>query len=169
MHWHNAVFLDAFTILRKATISFAMPVYLSVYLTALRSAWNHSALAGRIVMKFDIWIYFFFFKSIEKIQVSLKSDKNNGNFIWRPIYIYDHISLISSSNKNVFQAKVLRSRESQNTHFMSNNSFCQKSCRLWDTVEKHGRARQATDDNIIQCMWFACFIPKATNTHTRNV
>jgi len=54
MHWHNAVFLDAFTILRKATISFAMPVYLSVYLTALRSAWNHSALAGRIVMKFDI-------------------------------------------------------------------------------------------------------------------
>jgi len=29
----------------------------------------------------------------EKIQVSLKSDKNNWCIIWRPIYIYDNISL----------------------------------------------------------------------------
>jgi len=33
-----------------------------------------------------------FRKSIGKIQVSLKSDKNKENFTWRPIYIYDHIS-----------------------------------------------------------------------------
>ena len=38
----------------------------------------------------------FFLKSVEKIQVPLKSDKNNGYFTWRPIYIFDHISLSSS-------------------------------------------------------------------------
>jgi hypothetical protein len=36
-----------------------------------------------------------FRKSVEKIQVSLKYDKNNGLFIWRPIYIY-YISLNAS-------------------------------------------------------------------------
>jgi hypothetical protein len=33
---------------------------------------------------------------VEKTQVSLKSDSNNGYFIWRSIYIFYHISLISS-------------------------------------------------------------------------
>jgi len=37
-----------------------------------------------------------FRKSVEKIQVSLKSDKNTGYFTWRPIYIFDRISLTSS-------------------------------------------------------------------------
>jgi hypothetical protein len=30
------------------------------------------------------------------------------------------------------------------------NNFFRKSCHLWDNVEKYGRARQATDDNIIR-------------------
>jgi hypothetical protein len=34
--------------------------------------------------------------SIEKIRFSLKSDNNNGHFTWSPIYIFDHISLVSS-------------------------------------------------------------------------
>jgi hypothetical protein len=33
---------------------------------------------------------------VEKIQVSLKSDKNNGYFTCRPTYIYDNISLSSA-------------------------------------------------------------------------
>jgi hypothetical protein len=28
-------------------------------------------------------------------------------------------------------------------------------------VEKYGRARQATDDNVIRCMHFVCWITKA--------
>ena len=39
-----------------------------------------------------------------------------------------------------------------------------KQCRLRDNVEKYGRAGQATDDNIIRRMRFACWITKATNT-----
>jgi len=37
-----------------------------------------------------------FRNSVEKIQISLKSDKNNWYFTWRPIYIFYHISLIYS-------------------------------------------------------------------------
>ena len=33
-----------------------------------------------------------FRKSTQRIQVSLKSDKNNGYFTWRPICIYDYTS-----------------------------------------------------------------------------
>jgi len=39
---------------------------------------NNSAPSGRIIMKFNIYV--FFEKSVEKIQVSLKSDKSNGYF-----------------------------------------------------------------------------------------
>jgi hypothetical protein len=60
-------------------------------------------------------------------------------------------------------------RENQNTHFTLNNFFPRKSCRLCDDVEKYGRARQATDDNIIQRMCFACWITKATNTDSEYV
>ena len=45
-------------------------------------------------MKFYTWVYFE--KSLEEIQVSLKSNKNNGYFIWEQIYISDNISLSSS-------------------------------------------------------------------------
>ena len=54
---------------------FAMSVYLS--------AWKNSAPFGRIFIKFDIRV--FFFKYVEIIQVSLKSDKNNGYVAWRPM------------------------------------------------------------------------------------
>ena len=59
-------------------------------------AWKNSAPIRRIFMKFDIWVLIR--KSVEKIQVSWKSGKNNGYFVWRPVYIYYHISLISSWN-----------------------------------------------------------------------
>jgi hypothetical protein len=62
----------------------------------------------------------------------------------------------------MFQTKVV---EKIKTYILCSITFSRKSCRLWDNVEKYGRARQATDDNIIQRMRFACCITKATNTH----
>ena len=38
----------------------------------------------------EIWYLRIFRKSVKKIQVSLKSDKNNRYFTWSPIYIYDN-------------------------------------------------------------------------------
>jgi len=58
------------------------------------STWNYKAPTGWISMKFSIRA--FFQTSIQKIQVTLKSDKNNGYFTWRPIYIVDQISLSSA-------------------------------------------------------------------------
>ena len=53
-------------------------------------------------------------------------------------------------------------RENQNTHF----TFYK--C-LWDNVEKCGTARQATGDDITRRMRFACWITKATDTHSEYV
>jgi len=44
-----------------------------------------------------------------------------------------------------------QSIENKNTHFMFKNSYSEL-CTSRDNVEKYGRARQATDDNIIWCM-----------------
>ena len=35
------------------------------------------------------------------------------------------------------------------TRFVFSNFIPQKSCRLWDNVEKYGRSGQATDETII--------------------
>jgi hypothetical protein len=114
-------------------------------------------------MKFGILVSFR--KSVQKIQVSLKSDKNNGYFTWRPIYIFYHISLSPSQNE-----KCYKDVEKIKTHFVFSNIFPpRKSCCLWDNIEKYSTARQVTDDNIIWRVRFACWIPKATNTHSQYV
>jgi hypothetical protein len=51
------------------------------------------------------------------------------------------------SEWEMFEKKICG--ENQNTHLTFNNFFFRKSCRLWDNVEKYGRARQARDDDII--------------------
>jgi hypothetical protein len=61
--------LDAYTKLQKATVSFLMSVYVSVRPRGTtRLPW--------IFLKFDVG--YFFFKTVKKIRVLLKSDKNNG-------------------------------------------------------------------------------------------
>jgi hypothetical protein len=69
---------------------------LSIRTERLSSHW-------RIFMKSFMSI---FQKSVEKIQVSLQSDKNNGYFTRRPIYIVDHISLSSCLNEKWFMRKL---------------------------------------------------------------
>jgi hypothetical protein len=61
------------------------------------------------------------------MQVPLKFDKLNVYFAWRPICIYDSISLNSPQNR-MFQEKLWRK---QDTHFM----FTYESCHLWDNVD----------------------------------
>jgi len=73
--------------MRKTTIRFVMSERLSVRMEQLGT---HSKNFH------EIWYLSIFRLSVEKIQVSLKSYKNNGYFTWRPMYIYDHISLRSS-------------------------------------------------------------------------
>jgi hypothetical protein len=52
---------------------------------------------------------------------------------------------------------------------MFNNSPPRKPSRLSDNVEKYGTARQATVDKVRRRMRFACWITKATDTHSEYV
>jgi hypothetical protein len=103
------------------------------------SAGNDSASSGRIIMKF----LFEYFSKIcrEKIQISLKSEKNGT------LHEAQYTILIISGSvllrMKIFSEK--RCRENQNTHFKFNNSF-RKSCRSWNMWNKFCKAGQATDD-----------------------
>ena len=136
-------FLGAFGKFRKATVSFVMSFCLSVRLTA----GNTSVTTGRIFMKFDI---FFFRKSVAKIPVSLKSDKNSRYFTWRPIHVCDNILLNFSWKEKCARQKFYRKSE---THILcSVTFFFRKSFCLWDNVEKYCTARKATDDNMARVL-----------------
>jgi hypothetical protein len=47
------------------------------------------------------------------------------------------------------------------THILHSINIFRKSWPLWNNVEKYGRAKQDTNDNIIWCMRFARRITKA--------
>ena len=79
---------------KRLFVSSCLSLCPSVRPSVLLSARNKSAPIGQIFIKFDIWI--FFRKCVEKIQVILKSNKNNGYVTWRPIYLFDHISFNST-------------------------------------------------------------------------
>jgi hypothetical protein len=79
--------LGMFAKLLKATINFILSVCLPVHMEQLGSMWTDFH---------EVWFLSIFLKSFEEIQVSVKSDKNNGYFTWSPIHIYYHISLSSS-------------------------------------------------------------------------
>jgi hypothetical protein len=68
-------------------LSFRTAVRPSVRMEQLDSHWKDFH---------KIWSLNDFQNSVEKIQVSLKPDENNGYFIWRPTYIYDNILFNSS-------------------------------------------------------------------------
>jgi hypothetical protein len=56
------------------------------------------------------------------------------------------------------------------THCIFNYSFSPcKSCLLYDNVVKYGRAREATDDNIVRRMRSACCMNKTTDKHQEYV
>jgi len=76
--------------------------------------------------------------------------------------------MLSSFLFNMNNVSEKSCRESQNTHFIFNNFFL-KTCHLWGTMEIYDRARQATDDNIIQRMRIACWITKTTGTHSEYI
>jgi hypothetical protein len=87
---------------------------------------------------------YFFRKTVKKIYISLKSDRNKWHFTWRPIYSNSTLHedrctflIISHSSlrrlRNVSEESC---RDDQNTYIMFSNIFFRKSCRLWDNVGK---------------------------------
>jgi hypothetical protein len=106
-----------------------------------------------------------FRKSVEKIQVSLKSDKNNGYFTRRTTYIFYHISPNSSQNEKCFRRKLYT--KSKHTFcvqwlFFSENRAVYEI--MWKNSVEPGRPQMTIWRTRI-----ACWIPKATNTHSEYV
>jgi hypothetical protein len=101
----------------------------------------------------------------KKIQVSLKSHKNNGHFTWRPTYICENISLNSFHNEKCFKQKIV---ENIKTYILCRITFLfpRRSYRLCDNEEIYRTARQATENAIIRRVRSACWI--RLQTHTQN-
>jgi hypothetical protein len=68
----------------------------------------------------EIWYLSFCRKSVEKVQYSLKSDKNNGYFTWRRFHILATIVWILHRMRNI--SNKIR-RENQNTRSKFSNFF----------------------------------------------
>jgi hypothetical protein len=95
--------------------------------------------------------------------------RENSSFIriqYRPIYVHSNISPNSSHNEKRFRQKLYR--KPKHTFCIQYRLF-RKPCCLWDNVENYGTAKQATDDNTIRRMRFACWVIKATDTDSEHV
>jgi len=119
--------LDAYSTLRKATVSFVMSVGLSVcpYVRTeqLGSRWTY----------WEVWHSSIFRTSAEKSQLSLKSDKNDRYFVKTNIYFWSYLAQFLE--REIFQSEDL---EKIKTHISYSVTFFQKSCSLGDNVEKCG-------------------------------
>jgi hypothetical protein len=138
--------------LRKATISFVMSVCPSA-----RKNW---APTQRVCMKFCIWNFLknlprklAVYSSLTRIKVTSHEDLCTFMINLTKFFL----------EWEMFQTKIAGKIK---TRILCSITFFRKSCRLWDNVKKYGTAGQATDDNTIRRMRFACWITKVTNTHS---
>jgi hypothetical protein len=69
-----------------------------------------------------LWSLLFghFWKSVGKFQVSVKSNKNDGQLAWRPAYIYYNIAFNTSYNEKYFRQIC---GENKNNNFIWNDYF----------------------------------------------
>jgi hypothetical protein len=106
----------------------------------------------------EIWYWCIFRKSVEKIQISLKSVKINGR--------EDQYAFLK--RRSVLRTTIVwdRScREYPNTHFTFSNRFFFENravCEvMWTNIVEPGRPQMA-----VWRMRIACWIPKAAGTHS---
>jgi hypothetical protein len=78
--------------------------------------------------------------------------------------MYIHVYLAEFFLKlEMFRTKVVDKIKSD---VLCSVTFFRKSYRLRGNVEKYGTAKQATEENKIRRMRFACWMTKATDTHS---
>jgi hypothetical protein len=144
------IFLGVFVKLRNTTINFVMSARSTscphgTRLPLDRFSWN-LALED-------------FSKYVEKKYFSSKSDKNNGYFAWNDKYTFMITPRSVHLRMRHFSYKICREIKKRCYSFIFEN-------RAVYNMKKYGTARQPTDDNMVR---FACWITKATNTHSEYV
>ena len=139
---------------QTATISFI--ICLSVHMEQLSFHWTDCH---------EILYLSIFWKSIKKIQVSLKCNKNNGYVTWRPICIFIIAHWILFRMRNVW-TKVVEKVKTQIlcsiTFFFFKNRAIYEI--MWKNTVEWGRLQMT-----IWRMHIACWIPTTTNTRTEYV
>ena len=143
--------LDAFATLRKATISFIISVRAHVTIRLPPDGFS--------------WNLIVFWKSVEKIHVSLISDKNNGYLTWISTCTYDNTRWIILRMENVSGKSC---RENRNTPYFSITFFIENLAvymMAWKNMVKPGQAT----DVITWRMRSSCWRTKATDTHSEYV
>jgi len=133
--------------LRKVTISFVMSVRPS---------------AGTTRLPLDGFSWNFIFDDFSKIcrenQISLKSSKNKEYFTWRPIYIFCSFLLRMKNVLNKFVEKF-------EIRILCSKTFFFRNCAAYEIICKNTVERGRPQMTIWR-MRIACWISKATNTHT---
>ena len=118
-------YLGRFTELQKVTISFVMSVCLHGNQLPLdRFSWN-------LILEY-------FLKICHKIQVSLKSDRNNGYLTWRPIHFWSYLTHFSLEWE-MFQTKVA---EKIKTRILCSTTFSENLAVyeiMWKNMEQTDR------------------------------
>jgi hypothetical protein len=154
--------LRAFAKCRNAAISFVIFVSVS---PSIRPSVRMEQLAYHWKDFYEILYLSIFRQSCEKIQVSLKSDKNNED-------LHEDVSTFMITSRCI----LLRMRnisdkiiEKIKTHILRSIILFQKPCCLYNNVEKHPRTGEGTHDNILWRTHFTCWINKGTNTHNQNI
>jgi hypothetical protein len=99
----------------------------------------------------EIWYLSIFRKSFHKIKVSLKSDKNDRYFTWRPTYFLNISRSILLRVTNVSDESC---RENQNTHFMFNNFFFFENRAVYEIMWKNN----VQPDRPQMTIWRMCIL-----------
>jgi hypothetical protein len=123
--------------MRKAIISFVMPVCPSVrpHGTTLPPLGGFSR---KLIFKY------FFWKSLKKIQVQLKLEKNDSTLHWDVCIFFIVCRSFLVRMRSVSDQSC---RENQ-THIWHSITFFFEKCAVWDNVQKFCRAGLATNDNL---------------------
>jgi hypothetical protein len=151
---HIILFLGVYAKLRKATISFVM------------SDRPHGTRLQLDVFSENLIFECFFFlrKSVEKIEVSLDSDKNKGT-----LHDNQYTYLISRSVlPRMWNVSDKSCSEYQNAHFIFSNFFFSKIVQFMRQCGKN----IVQPDGPQMTIWrrrIACWIPTATNAHSEFV
>jgi hypothetical protein len=134
--------LDAFAKLQIETISFVISVFLSVRPSMFPSACSNLAKTVLIVIKFDIWVFFWNLCRKSKFHQNLTSITGT---------LHEGVNTIMIESRSVIiRMRNVSDKSCKDKTYISSSVafFFRKACRLWDNVEKYGKAGQATDDNM---------------------
>ena len=94
-------------------------------------------------------VEFEYFSNICYEKDSLKWNKYDRYFTWRPMYVFDLSRSVLLRIRKVLDK---RYREIK-TRFIFNNFFFWKFWNFWDNVETYYRAGQATNDSMEHAHW----------------